>query len=154
MTQTAVQRRFVRLAASMNAKAKRLGARGRVTAELLALIATSPHDPPCQWCSGAEELHCPYCGTGITLEGGSFDHVLPFDKGGSNTRVNIRFGCLTCNRAKYTKSPAEHEAYMRLSVTCPVDGTVFRPRYADWIRGLGRYCSRSCSAASRWEERD
>jgi hypothetical protein len=81
---------------------------------------------------------------------GSFDHRVPFDRGGSNLRENITFGHLSCNRNKYTKSPSEHAEYQALTVTCPIDGKEFRPRHADWKRGLGRFCSRSCSAASRW----
>ena len=137
MTQTKLQRLFTRRAGSMNAKAARLGARGRVSAELLYLIA---RDYP----------KCPYCGVEISPEHGQFDHKIPFDKGGTNTRDNIVFCCTTCNRRKFTKSVDEHAEFLDFTVTCPIDGTVFKPRYADWTRGLGRYCSRSCSAASRW----
>lgn len=141
MTQTPLQRRLVRIAGSMNAKARKLGARGRVTAETLFLIVL-------------RHPVCPYCGDVVDPMHGSFDHVLSFDKGGTNERSNIVFGHLSCNRAKFTKSPEELASYMTLTIVCPVDQTEFRPRYADWIRGLGRYCSRSCSAASRWRESD
>lgn len=139
MTQTPLQRRLIRLAHSINKKAERLGARGRVTAESLALIALS-------------YPQCPYCGVDIDPMHGSFDHKVPFDKGGSNERSNILFCCMTCQRSKYTKSVDEHAEFLNFTVVCPVDGTVFKPRYADWKRGLGRYCSRSCAAASRWTE--
>jgi hypothetical protein len=81
---------------------------------------------------------------------GQFDHKVPFDHGGSNTRENLVFCNVTCNRQKFTKSVSEHEEFLNFTVVCPIDGTVFKPRYSDWSRGLGRYCSRSCSAASRW----
>ena len=138
MTQSPLQRRLVRIAGAMNAKARRLGATGRVSAESLLLVIQ-------------RYQRCPYCGDDVDPMHGSFDHVLAFDRGGPNTSDNLAFGHLSCNRTKFTKDPAEHAAFANLSVTCPVDGTVFRPRYADWIRGLGRYCSRSCSARSRWE---
>ena len=137
MTQTALQRRLVRVAGAMNAKARRLGARGSVSAETLALVIL---DYP----------KCPYCGVEIDSMHGQFDHMVPFDKGGSNTRENLVFCCLTCNRRKFTKSVSQHEEFLNFTVVCPIDGTVFKPRYSDWSRGLGRYCSRSCSAASRW----
>jgi hypothetical protein len=121
----------------MNRKAEQLGADGRVNAELLWLIIV---DYP----------KCPYCGIEIDPMHGQFDHKVPFDKGGSNTRDNIVFCCVTCNRAKFTKSVDEHAEWVGFTVVCPIDGTVFKPRYSDWVRGLGRYCSRSCSAASRW----
>src|SRR4051812_25581028 len=107
----------------MNHKAKRLGTKGRMTAEGLALILI---DYP----------KCPYCGVDLDVMHCSFDHVLAFDRGGSNTRDNIVACCLTCQRAKYTKSPEQFASYVSLTIVCPVDGTVFRPRYADWIRGL------------------
>lgn len=139
MTQTALQRRLVRLAGAINAKAIRLHARGRVSAESLFLVIR-------------RHPVCPYCGNPVDPMHGSFDHVTPFDKGGSNETTNIVFGHLSCNRRKFTKSVDEHMAFETLTIVCPVDQTVFKPRYADYARGLGRYCSRSCSAASRWRE--
>lgn len=139
MTQTPLQRRLIRLAGAINKKAARLGAPGRVSAESLYLIAK---DYP----------QCPYCGIEQSPNHGTFDHKIPFDKGGSNQRDNIVFCCLSCNRHKFTKSVDEHQEFLNFTVTCPIDGTVFKPRYADWSRGLGRYCSRSCSASSRWAE--
>lgn len=139
MTQTALQRRLVRLAGSINKKAARLGARGRVTAESLFLIIRA-------------FPRCPYCGIELDPMSCSFDHRVPFDRGGSNERENIVACCQTCNRKKFTKSVDQHLEFLNFSVTCPIDGTVFKPRYADWARGLGRFCSRSCSASSRWTE--
>ena len=137
MTQTVLQRRLVRVAAAMNAKARRLGARGSVSAETLAMVIL-------------EYPTCPYCGVKLDPMHGQFDHMIPFDHGGANTRSNLVFCCLTCNRQKFTKSVSEHEEFLNFSMTCPIDGTIFKPRYSDWVRGLGRFCSRSCSAASRW----
>jgi len=139
VTQTDLQRRLIRLAGAINRKAERLGAKGRVSAESLLMIAL---DYP----------KCPYCDISISPGHGSYDHKVPFDKGGSNLRENIVFACITCNRRKFTKSVSEHKEFLTFTVTCPIDGTVFKPRYADWTRGLGLYCSRSCSASSRWAE--
>ena len=139
MTQTRLQRLYVRRAGSINRKAGRLGARGRVSAESLYIIAL-------------RYPTCPYCGVEIDPEHGQFDHKIPFDRGGANTPDNIVFCCTTCNRAKFTKSVSEHEEFLNFTVVCPIDNVVFKPRYSDWIRGLGRYCSRSCSAASRWSD--
>jgi hypothetical protein len=139
VTQTALQRRLVRLASSINKKAAALGARGRVTAESLYLIIKAYPT-------------CPYCGIKLDPMSGTFDHRVSFDKGGNNLRENIVFCCLSCNRKKFTKSIDEHAEFLNFTITCPIDGTVFKPRYADWVRGLGRFCSRSCSASSRWRE--
>ena len=60
MTQSALQRRLVRLAGAMNAKARRTGVRGRVTAAELAQIIVD-----------AEHL-CNYCGVEVPDMEGSF----------------------------------------------------------------------------------
>ncbi len=89
---------------------------------------------------------CQYCGVELDSMEGSFDHVISYADGGINLPENIVRCCLTCNRTKgSTKSPADLLTYAKLRVTCPVDGREFRPRWADWKRNLGKYCSRRCS---------
>ena len=139
MTQTAEQRRLVRLAAAYNAKARRLGVRGVVSAFGLALIE---HEQP----------NCRYCGIALEIGQGTFDHLVPFDHNGQNVLWNIVRCCTTCNRKKFTKSPAqlaEHEARV---VTCarPGCGKQYQPRWAEWEAGRARVCSRSCAAKMRW----
>lgn len=131
MTQGPEQRRLVRLAHTINVKAKKLGAPGRVTAADLARIQMR------------DEFTCAYCG--IEVRPGSFDHVRPFDRGGTNLPDNIVVSCLTCNRTKYTKSPEQLREWEQLRVTCDC-GVVFRPRWSDWVRGFGRVHSRACAA--------
>lgn len=136
MTQSVIQRRLVRLAAAMNQKAIKLGVSGRITAAELAQIQLE-----------SEDL-CHYCGVEVPAEGGSFDHVVPYKLGGLNLPSNIVRSCWTCNRSKgWAKKPEDLLEYSKLRVTCPVDGVVFRPRWADWKRGLGKYCSRRCAGA-------
>lgn len=133
MTQDRIQRRLVRLAAAMNQKAVRVGVKGLVAAfELMEILVES-------------EGQCAYCGAELDPMEGSFDHVIPYTRGGENRKSNIVRSCLSCNRSKATKSPEELAEWQALQVTCPVDGKVFRPRWADWKRGLGRYCSRACA---------
>lgn len=133
MTQSAAQRRFVRLAGSINAKAARLGRDGRVSADDLATIFV------------ASDRACAYCGIGIDPLHCSFDHVLPFDRDGQNTMDNIKACCMTCQRGKSTKTPDEYQLARKLTVSCETCGIEFKPRWADWARGFGRTCSRSCS---------
>lgn len=133
MPQHPLEHRFKRLATGANKKAARLGLPGRITYIDL-------HDAYV-----ASDGWCTYCGIGISPDSCSFDHVIAFDRGGDNTRGNIVACCLTCQRSKFTKDPEEYARWRDLRVTCPVDGTVFRPRWADHIRGYGKYCSRRCS---------
>ncbi len=135
MTQSPVERRFVRLAAASNQKARRVGALGRISSADLAYIYQRG------------EGQCIYCDIEIDPMHCSFDHVIPFDRQGLNRPDNIVACCMTCQRAKFTKSPEQLEQWQHLYLTCPVDGTIFRPRWADWIRGFGKYCSRRCSGA-------
>jgi hypothetical protein len=109
-----------------------LSLRGRISAEDLFRL----------W-----KPNCEYCGIGITAMACTFDHVIAFDRGGENTASNIVPCCVTCQRSKFVKTPTEYQAWMKLSNVCPIDGTVFRPRWADHIRGLGKYCSRRCAGS-------
>lgn len=94
-----------------------------------------------------DQGRCDYCDILLDPMIASFDHVVPFTKGGTNTLDNIVLCCITCQRSKYTKTPDEYEAWQKLKVTCPC-GVVFRPRWADWIRGYGRFHSRACAGRS------
>lgn len=134
MAKSRLQRLYERRAWEFNQKAAFYGLRGTVSAEELA----------------AMPLVCEYCRDPLTHDGSEFDHVIPFTRNGTNDVSNIVRACRRCNREKYRKTPEEWASYMNTTWVCPVDGTVFRPRYADWVRGQGRYCSRACSAKSRW----
>lgn len=130
-----LEHRFKRLATGANKKARHLGRSGIITyVDLFHIFKDS-------------EGLCTYCGIGIYPETCSFDHVQAFDRGGTNDPSNVVACCLECQRGKFTKSPAEFEQWRTLRVTCPVDGIVFRPRWADYSRGYGKYCSRRCSGA-------
>ena len=140
MSQTVEQRRLVRLAAAYNSKARRLGIQGRVTALELAEIEL--FQPVCY-----------YCGISLEIGQGTFDHVLPLDQRGLNSMWNIVRCCLTCNRVKFTKSPAQLIEHRSRMVTCarPGCGNTFKPRWAEYEAGRARLCSRRCAALSRWE---
>lgn len=136
MTQTAEQRRLLRLADAYNRKAQRIGAVGTVAAyDLYRLPRT-----------------CPYCGIGLEDGQGTFDHTIPFNRGGSNTIDNITRCCITCNREKFDKTVPELFEYRRLWLKCPIDGTIYKPRWGEWKNGRARVCSLSCAAKSRWQE--
>lgn len=138
MTQTPEQRRLVRLASTINTKARRLGAEGEVTASELAEIFL-------------RSRACHYCGVELEVGHYSFDHVLAFERGGTNWPDNIVVSCFTCNRTKFTKTPEEVVFYRDLVVKCEVCTTEFKPRFAEWMAGRARVCSRSCAAQKRWQ---
>jgi hypothetical protein len=131
--QSPAERRFSKLAAAINQKSRRVGAAGRVTAEDLARVYIA---------SGRQ---CAYCHIGVDWRGVSFDHVVPFTKGGQNFLDNLEVACLTCQRGKFTKTPEEWAAAQVLTVQCEVCKREFKPRWSDWVRGYGRICSRICS---------
>jgi hypothetical protein len=133
MTQSPAERRYVRIAGAMNAKAARLGLYGRLRASDLA-TAFVDGQGVCAYCPiGIDPLHC------------SFDHVLPFDRGGQNEPQNIVACCMSCQRSKSTKLPDEYQTARQLRVQCEVCGIEYKPRWADYARGYGRTCSRACS---------
>jgi len=130
------RRRLQRIAATFNIKARKLHVPGVVTAEMLAAMP------------GA----CFYCGTELSIMDGTWDHKIAFDRGGDNTLNNIVRCCISCNRRKFNKTPAEFVTYEGMYVTCelPGCGKTWQPRYAEQLRGMARYCSRSHAAKSRW----
>ncbi len=134
MTQHPEARRLTRLATSYNKKAQRLGVPGVITAVDLV----------------RKPMKCNYCGIGLEVGQGTFDHVIPFDKGGTNENINIVRSCLTCNRKKFTKSPAEFAEHQNLVVACVVCGDTYQPRWGEWINGRARVCSRKCAGRKRW----
>lgn len=147
MNQDPIERRFRRLAVGANRKAERVGSKGILT------------DRDLFDAYRAAEGRCPYCEIELDPMSCSFDHVLPFDRGGRNDRSNLQACCLSCQRRKFTKTPEEYAQWQTLERTCPC-GVVFRPRWSDYRRGFGFYHSRICSGsaggtmkaanASRW----
>lgn len=129
-------RRLGRIAATFNAKSRRLRVRGVVTAKMLALMPSE----------------CYYCGTLLGIMDGSWDHMIAFDRGGTNEPHNIVRCCISCQRRKFTKSPEEFAEHRAMLVTCALPGcdVTWQPRYAERRRGMARYCSHSHAAKSRF----
>jgi hypothetical protein len=126
-----VKRRLQRIASTFNAKARRLHVPGVVSWEMLASVGDS----------------CAYCGAILRLEDGTWDHIVPFDRGGTNHLTNIARCCTTCQRRKFNKTPGEYAAHRELTITCarPGCGNTYQPRWAEWQNGRARYCSHACA---------
>jgi len=136
-SQTPTQRRFSKLAAGINQKWRRVKTRGvKLFAEDLAFVYIR------------DDGQCRYCGIDVGPMDTSFDHILPFKQGGPNVVDNLCVSCITCQRSKYTKTPAEYAEWQMLVRVCKTCQKQFRPRWADYKRGLGWYCSRKCSGAA------
>lgn len=134
ISQTPAERRLSKLAAAINQKWRLTGNPGvKITADDLAST----------WLKDSGK--CRYCGIEVDLMSVSFDHVEPFLKGGWNAPGNLATCCMTCQRSKYTKTPEEHAKYQDLMRRCRTCGRGFKPRWADYIRGYGHYCSRKCA---------
>jgi 5-methylcytosine-specific restriction endonuclease McrA len=131
-----LKRRLGRIAAGFNAKARRLNRRGVV---LWTHLAVLPDE-------------CAYCGIGLSKMEGSYDHAVPWNRGGSNDPSNIVRCCLDCQRRKFDKTPEEFAEHKAMRKVCALPGctNTFQPRYAEDKRGMARYCSRSHAAKSRW----
>lgn len=117
----------------MNMRARKVGARGVITPEMLA----------------AKPGRCRYCGVELEPGHGTFDHRVALDKGGSNTYDNIERCCVGCQRTKFTKSSEEFLAYVAEGrITCQLDGcdSTWIPRFAERQRGMAKFCSRSHAA--------
>lgn len=117
----------------MNMRARKVGARGVITPEMLA----------------AKPGWCAYCKVQLEPGHGTFDHRVALDKGGSNTYDNIERCCVTCQRQKFTKSEEEFLAYVSGGcVTCALPGCYesWLPRFAERQRGMAKFCSRSHAA--------
>ena len=137
MTEQTILRKLQRICGGFNRKARQYHVRGVCT----PLVLASKGD------------QCAYCDTSMgSLRDGSWDHVVPFDKGGTNESDNIVRCCTSCQRRKFTKSRSEYMAHMDLTVTCALPGCdiTWQPRWGEYQRGMARYCSRSHSARSRW----
>jgi hypothetical protein len=137
LTQTKEERRLQRIAHRMNERARRYRAGEITAADLGAVVYQRPRA-------------CHYCGIGLEVGQGTFDHGQPLDREGPNAIDNIVRSCYSCNRRKFTKNRQEFVAFQGVQVKCPIDGTVFTPRYAEWANGRAKYCSRSCAAKSRF----
>lgn len=93
---------------------------------------------------------CWYCRIGIDLDHGTWDHVVPFYRGGTNEIANIVRCCMTCQRTKFTKTPEEFAEHSVMVVICarPGCGNQWKPRWAERQRGMARYCSHTCAGSA------
>ena len=79
---------------------------------------------------------CGYCGTKVTLDSYTYDHVIPSSRGGRREWTNIICACVECNARKGGRTP--FEAGMKL-IAKPVRPTTLpqgvRPQIV-WRRGM------------------
>lgn len=137
MAQSPEYRRLVRLSSGYNKRAQLAGTVGTVSADDL------------MWIEEVED-RCHYCGIGLEMGQGTFDHIIALHQGGRNVRTNITRCCTTCQRMKFTKTAEEFAEHTALVVKCEICLNPFKPRWGEYKRGAARICSRSCSAKKRW----
>lgn len=87
-----------RYAATLNARAKSVGAPGRLTAVLLRDRILSSGGR-CEWCQRSL-VNTPF----------ELDHVVSLSQQGANMPRNLAVACPTCNRRKAQKHPARFAA--------------------------------------------
>jgi len=44
-----------------------------------------------------KNIDCIYCGTKLTNDNATSDHIIPISKGGNNTQINLAICCTDCN---------------------------------------------------------
>jgi 5-methylcytosine-specific restriction endonuclease McrA len=71
-----------------------------------------------------DSLRCCYCGEKKKARELNYDHVVPRSRGGKTVWQNIVTSCLTCNRRKGNRTPAE--AGMRMHFKPYVPTTIVR----------------------------
>ncbi len=62
---------------------------------------------------------CQYCHTKCSIDGLTYDHVIPRSRGGRTTWDNIVSCCYACNAAKANRTPAEARLTLRSVPTRP-----------------------------------
>jgi 5-methylcytosine-specific restriction endonuclease McrA len=75
----------IKFANSSNARARRLGATGKLYGREVKLIVG-----PCRYCGGAQAR---------------WDHLIPLARGGTNTIDNLVPCCIACNKTKGNRTP-------------------------------------------------
>lgn len=55
---------------------------------------------------GREVMPCAYCGTSLTIDTATLDHVRPVSRGGAHAQDNLVLACAPCNNAKGCKTRA------------------------------------------------
>lgn len=66
---------------------------------------------------GRARRPCAYCGTMLTLEQATFDHVVPLSAGGYDKTKNGAIACRACNQAK-ASMPADEFRAMIQGASC------------------------------------
>lgn len=95
---------------------------------------------------------CQYCGARTTMSDFTYDHVLPFSRGGKTCWENIVVACIPCNHHKANRTP--QEAKMRLQ------RRPFRPEHLPgqvsptlrWREGMPDSWKSFLASVSYWHE--
>ena len=103
-------------AAALNARARSLGAGGRLTASQLRerILASAGR---CEWCA-----------RDLVAADFELDHVISLNAGGSHVPGNLVVACPDCNRRKGQKHPARFaaEIHNETKVSTPLIQLIFR----------------------------
>jgi len=69
---------------------------------------------------------CQYCNTEFDSKELTFDHVIPVAQGGGRSWDNITTCCITCNRKKGSRTPAEAGMHLFRKPVRPSYSAIFR----------------------------
>ncbi len=120
---------LAKYAAAMNARAKRFGAPGELTAGLLQDRILE---------SGGR---CEWCGAALLDSDFELDHAFSLRQRGSNNGDNLVVACPPCNRRKAEKHPARFAAEMlkETGVTTPLISRLLQHYDIEGLRQLNLF---------------
>jgi 5-methylcytosine-specific restriction endonuclease McrA len=73
-----------------------------------------------------DDHQCQYCGDGFPTSELTFDHVIPVAQGGRKDWENIVSCCVSCNRKKGGRTPAEAGMHLRRAPKRPASAPAIR----------------------------
>lgn len=89
---------------------------------------------------GRDKYRCQYCGMKVSMQGGTYDHVVPRSQGGKTVWQNIVTACGPCNAKKGGRTP--QQAGMKLRN---------KPVQPSWVPIMALRISRD-SAPQAWQD--
>lgn len=90
---------------------------------------------------------CMYCGTPVSRNKFTFDHVIPKSRGGKTVWQNIVCSCLSCNSKKDNRTPQEAGMKLIQKPYAPILASDFNSGIINRLKGMSKIVSNK-----KWSE--